>query len=193
MDLIGGGTPKTSEPSYWGGNIPWYSVVDAPSSEDVFVIKTQKSITPAGVENSSTRLLPVGATIISARGTVGKLAIVGNVMAMNQSCYGVIGSKGYTPYFTYFSLKNAILNLQANTHGSVFDTITRATFESVTSVIPKVPLATAFDGIVSTAMDEILHNLLKVETLTTLRDTLLPKLLSGELHLPEAMLQVESA
>ena len=73
VEIIGGGTPKTSDSEYWDGSIPWFSVVDAPSESDVFVISTEKCITRKGLENSSARLLPEGTTIISARGTVGKL------------------------------------------------------------------------------------------------------------------------
>jgi len=89
IELIGGGTPKTSVPEYWDGDIPWFSIVDAPENSDVFVIDTEKKITKRGLKESSTRLLLKGTTIITARGTVGKCALVGNPMAMNQSCYGV--------------------------------------------------------------------------------------------------------
>lgn len=71
--IIGGGTPKTSVAYYWGGDIPWFSVVDAPRKSDIWAIDTEKKITQAGVDNSSTRILPVRTTIISARGTVGRV------------------------------------------------------------------------------------------------------------------------
>src|SRR6266508_3319511 len=82
VEIIGGGKPKTSVAEYWDGDIPWFSVADAPTVSDVWVVDTEKKITRAGVENSSTRILPVGTTIVSARGTVGKIALVGVPMAM---------------------------------------------------------------------------------------------------------------
>ncbi|EFN9796774.1 restriction endonuclease subunit S, partial [Escherichia coli] len=91
IELIGGGTPKTIVEEYWNGDIPWFSVVDAPNESDVYVLSTEKSITAEGLKNSSAKLLRKGTTIISARGTVGKCAMVAVPMAMNQSCYGVIG------------------------------------------------------------------------------------------------------
>jgi len=94
LDVIGGGTPKTSVDEFWNGNIPWFSVVDAPATSDVFVVDTEKHITDAGLNGSSTKLLPAGTTIISARGTVGRLALTGRNMAMNQSCYGLRGKAG---------------------------------------------------------------------------------------------------
>jgi type I restriction enzyme S subunit len=127
VTVIGGGTPKTSVPEYWDGDIPWFSVVDAPASSEVFVLDTKKHVTALGVEKSSTKVLPEGTTIISARGTVGRLALVGTEMAMNQSCYGLRGMAG-DAYFTYFSTSRLIETLLQRTHGSVFDTITTCSF-----------------------------------------------------------------
>lgn len=193
IELIGGGTPKTSEPSYWDGAIPWFSVVDAPSSSDVFVLRTQKYITEQGLASCSARLLPELATIISARGTVGRLAIVGRPMAMNQSCYAVWGAGIWRPYFVYFILKEAVQRLQANTHGSVFDTITRKTFDSVSSIRPLPEIGAAFESSVAPWMEQIKANNSESETLAELRDTLLPKLLSGELRVRDAERHVETA
>ena len=111
IHITGGGTPKTSNPEFWGGDIPWFSVVDAPNASDVFVVDTEKRITKAGLQGSSTKLLPTGTTIISARGTVGRLALTGRPMAMNQSCYGLHGRAGDT-YFTYFSVKRLVEQLK---------------------------------------------------------------------------------
>jgi type I restriction enzyme S subunit len=193
IEIIGGGTPKTSVPEYWGGGIPWFSVADTPNLSDVFVIDTEKHITESGLKNSSTQILPKGATIVTARGTVGKLACVAVPMAMNQSCYAVIGKPPLRSYFTYFMLKGAVQGLQANTHGSVFDTITRSTFSAVESICPTDLLVQMFDDVVSLLMVRILSNLQESKTIAQLRDLLLPKLMSGEIRLREAEQIVEQA
>lgn len=180
--LLGGGTPNTSEATYWNGHIPWFSVVDAPNDSDVFVIDTEKKITEVGLANSSAQILPTGTTIISARGTVGKCALVGRPMAMNQSCYGVRASEGRGDYHTYFTLRRLVSDLQRNSHGSVFATITRATFDSLRIAQPPVGLTVAYDRVVTPLISRILSNLQESDTLTTIRDTLLPKLLSGEVR-----------
>ncbi|EGV8804730.1 restriction endonuclease subunit S, partial [Salmonella enterica] len=131
IELIGGGTPKTSVEEFWNGDIPWFSVVDAPSESDVYVLTTEKKITIEGLNNSSAKLLRKGTTIISARGTVGKCAMVAVPMAMNQSCYGVIGKNNISDEYIYFQLKNAVQTLQQMGHGSVFNTITRDTFKNI--------------------------------------------------------------
>jgi type I restriction enzyme S subunit len=185
IELLSGGTPKTSEPDYWDGEIPWYSVKDAPSETDIWVIQTEKQVTKLGVNNSAAQVLPKGTTIISARGTVGKLALVGTQMAMNQSCYGVRGANGYADYFTYFSLRQATSDLQQRTHGTVFDTITRLTFETLDCIFPPANLTQAFDQTVAPLLAQVHANLHQSRTLASLRATLLPKLLNGELQFLE--------
>jgi type I restriction enzyme, S subunit len=184
IKLLSGGTPKTSEPDYWAGGIPWYSVKDAPSETDVWVIETEKNVTALGIENSAADVLPERTTIISARGTVGKLALVGIPMAMNQSCYGVRGIKGYGDFFTYFALRQATADLQQRTHGTVFDTITRQTFETLDCIMPPPNLTQAFDRTAGPLLGQIRANLHQSRTLVFLRDTLLPKLLSGAMGIP---------
>ncbi|MGZ8910753.1 MAG: restriction endonuclease subunit S, partial [Methylococcaceae bacterium] len=190
IDIIGGGTPKTAISEYWNGEIPWFSVVDAPKTTDVFVIDTEKHITQAGLEKSSTKLLSVGTTIISARGTVGRLALVGQEMAMNQSCYGLRGKAG-DDFFTYLSTYRLIETLKQRTHGSVFDTITRDTLAGVNVIYPNKSVISAFENLLSPLMERIKENLKQAQTLTTLRDTLLPRLISGQLRLSDAEALIE--
>ncbi len=182
VEVISGGTPKTTVAEYWDGNIPWFSVVDAPANSDVWVIDTEKSITRAGVENSATRLLPVGTTIISARGTVGRIALVGTPMAMNQSCYGLGGKTGSTGLFNYFATGELVAILQQHAHGSVFDTITRDTLSGVLVAKPSTEAVDAFERHVGHVLRRILTNLHESRTLSELRDTLLPQLISGDLR-----------
>lgn len=192
IQIIGGGTPRRSEPDYWGGEYPWFSVKDAPNDGDVWVVDTEEKITNLGLAKSSARLLPVGATIISARGTVGKLALVGKEMAMNQSCYGILGARGIGDYFNYYNLNEAVDELKRNTHGAVFDTITQTTFDTVFCVNPCIGAMRSFDQQVQPLLETIRHNVIQAQSLATLRDTLLPKLLSGELSVNAVSAEAES-
>jgi type I restriction enzyme S subunit len=186
VEIIGGGTPKTTAPEYWGGDIPWFSVVDAPRPSDVFIIDTEKRITKPGLDNSSARVLPERTTIISARGTVGRLALVGTPMAMNQSCYGVRPRGRHGEYFTYFLMRDRIRELSQSTHGTVFDTITRDTFKIVHTVTPPEDLTLRFDAVAQPLMERMPLNLMESKTLAATRDALLPKLISGEIRVKDA-------
>lgn len=191
INIIGGGTPKTNVPEYWNGDIPWFSVVDAPKDSDIFVVDTANHITQLGLENSSTKILREGITIISARGTVGKCAVVGHPMAMNQSCYGIEGKENRGDFFIYFTIRNQIADLQRSGHGSVFNTITRETFSSIQVAGSTIELTQAFDEIVRTSMLKMKYNLKESHSLAAVRDALLPKLLSGEMRVTEAEKMVE--
>ena len=193
IKLIGGGTPKTSIEEYWNGEIPWFSVVDAPNDSDVFVIDTEKMITSEAVANSSTKVLRAGTTIISARGTVGRCALVGRDMAMNQSCYGIQGADDIGDIFTYYTVREYVADLQQRGHGSVFNTITRDTFKTIAVPFCGKELTHHFDKVVSPQLDRISSNLSQLKSLTKLRDTLLPKLISGELRIPDAEQLTEEA
>ncbi|MFP4168887.1 MAG: restriction endonuclease subunit S [Desulfonatronovibrionaceae bacterium] len=193
LDIIGGGTPKTKVKEYWDGDIPWFSVVDAPSETDVFVTDTEKHITQLGVEKSSAKVLRKGTTIISARGTVGKCALVGRSMAMNQSCYGLQSKHGISDYFVYFTIRRQVADLQRSGHGSVFNTITRDTFKTLRIACPPAKLTNSFDSMLKPLMDYILANINENGFLASLRETLLPKLISGELRPPNAEKFIEEA
>jgi len=186
VDIIGGGTPKTSVADYWNGDIPWFSIVDAPTPSEVWVVDTKKKITREAIENSAARVLPVGTTIISARGTVGRVALVGVPMAMNQSCYGLRGRTGAHGFFNYFSIRELVARLQQHAHGSVFDTITRDTLAGVSVVVPPARLVDNFENRVGPSLDRVRAGLMESRTLAQLRDALLPKLISGELRVKDA-------
>ena len=159
MDLIGGGTPKTSVPEYWGGDIPWLSVKDF-NNDFRYVYKTEKTITEEGLKNSSTKMLYRDDSIISARGTVGEMAMIPFPMAFNQSCYGLRAKRNIVdPTFLYYLVKYNVRILQKNTHGSVFDTITRDTFSGIDIDIPPIDAQRKIAGILRDLDDKIELNM----------------------------------
>ncbi|MGN4750250.1 restriction endonuclease subunit S [Bacillus cereus group sp. MYBK220-1] len=157
VHIIGGGTPKTSTPEYWGGSIPWLSVKDF-AGDNRYVNYTEKTITEDGLRNSSTKLLNKGDLIISARGTVGEIAQLGKDMAFNQSCYGLRANQHITNDFLYYLLKYVVKYLKNNAHGSVFDTITKNTFANVDVTIPDLEEQKAIERILSSLDGKIEAN-----------------------------------
>ena len=184
--LVGGGTPKRSEPAYWDGDVPWYSVKDAPSDGELWVIGTSERITADGLADSAARVVPKGCTIISARGTVGKLAMAGVPMAFNQSCYGLLPGDGKSFGYLHLLMQSVVADLQQRTHGSVFDTITRATFDGLLVTSPRGEVVTAFESVVDPLLELLLAAVDESSKLATMRDYLLPKLLSGDLQVEAA-------
>ena len=191
VELFNGGTPRTSVARFWDGDIPWYTAKDAPDPHDVFVLDTERTITRAGVDGSATIVLPPKTTVITARGTVGRLACLGRAMAMNQTCYGIRGAGGYRDFFVYWLVKRMVEELRTRTHGTIFDTITRQTFALVGLALPPTSVANAFEHDITPIMDRLLTNLHQTGAVAALRDTLLPMLVSGELRLRDALVKPE--
>lgn len=164
-DIIGGGTPKTTNPEFWDGDIPWLSIEDF-NNDNRFVSKTVKTITQSGLEQSSTKFLNAGDLIISARGTVGKLAQLKKPMTFNQSCYGLQGkTQKIKNDYLYYALKTAISSLKNAGHGAVFNTITRNTFEIVCIPVPSLEEQDKIANVLGSIDDKIEVNRRMNETL----------------------------
>ena len=171
IELIGGGTPKTNKPEFWSGDIPWLSVVDF-GGDRRWVDQTEKAITSLGLESSGTKLLNKEDIIISARGTVGELAQLRRPMAFNQSCYGVRAKAGVDQNFLYYLLKKSVNDLRRQSHGGVFNTITRSTFNVVSVSIPSVSTQKKIANILGSLDEKIELNRRMNETLEQLGQAL---------------------
>ena len=182
IQVLGGGTPKTNVNEYWDGSIPFFSPKDALTT---YVLKTEKTITELGINNCNSKLYPLNTVFVTSRGTVGKLALAGVPMSMNQSCYALIGKEGYGQYFVYHLAMDVINNLKHKASGAVFDAIVTRDFESEIIPVPPLVEINSFEEKVKPIYSAILNNLNESTYLATLRDTLLPRLMSGELRVSD--------
>lgn len=180
--LLSGGTPKTDRTEYWIGPIAWASAKDVSQSVEPFLVTTERSITQRGVDESATQIISAFSSVVVARGaTTGRMVLLGCAMAMNQTCYAVTSTTG-TPFALYCLLRDTINALVRSAHGSVFDTITTSTFESSQVVLPPPPALRSFEERIVPLFQRVLCNVNESRTLAALRDTLLPKLISGEVR-----------
>ncbi len=182
--LLSGGTPKTEREDYWNGDILWASAKDVSQCGQTFLVTTERTITKKGLEESSTQLVPAFCTVVVARGaTTGRMTMFGREIAMNQTCYALASTTG-TPFALYCLFRHAIAALVQAAHGSVFDTITTSTFAASKVILPPRQVFEAFEKTIAPIFGRILSNIEESRTLASLRDALLPKLLSGELRVP---------
>ena len=180
VDIMSGGTPKTSIPDYYNGKIPFYTPKDSDGA--FFAYKTQMNITEGGLKNCNSRLYPPKTVIITARGTVGKTTILAVPMAMNQSCYALKMKENDAPYYLFFALNNEIKALQTMANGGVFNTIIGKTFDSINIQIPKDPLIYGFEKTVRPFMEQIKNKLQANSKLVEARNRLLLKMMNGEVE-----------
>ncbi len=172
IEIFGGGTPRTDVAEYWNGEIPWLSVADFNHGRK-YVYDTEKKISKKGFQNSSTKMLKKGDIIISARGTVGAIAVLRKEMAFNQSCYGIRALENITTNdYIYYLIKDTVSNFLQIAHGGVFDTITRDTFNEIDILLPPLPEQRAIASVLSSLDDKI--DLLQREnkTLEAMAETL---------------------
>jgi type I restriction enzyme S subunit len=179
MDVLSGGTPKTSTASYWGGEIPFFTPKDA--TETPFVITTEKFITEDGLRSCNSQLYAPRTLFITARGTVGKLNLALVPMAMNQSCYALRSKSYIGQTYLYLALKAAIQGIQATATGAVFDAIIVATFDRIPFLVPPRNLTEVFALQIEPMFDQIANLILRNQKLAAARDILLPRLMNAEI------------
>ncbi|MFR3998044.1 MAG: restriction endonuclease subunit S [Atopobiaceae bacterium] len=183
VEILSGGTPKTKISEYWeDGEIPFFGPGDANGS--TYCLTTAKRITQLGLENCNSELYPVDTVFLTARGTVGKVAMAGKPMAMNQSCFAFRGL-GVSQPAVYQIIKRAVRSLKAKAkakaNGATFAAINTRDLKIEEILVPSDEELTAFEeGAAS------LHSMMRVNEeeslkLSSLRDVLLPKLIAGEI------------
>lgn len=177
MEVMSGGTPKTSVEEYWNGNIPFYTPKDAVDSSYVF--ETEKYVTELGVKKCNSKLYPKDTVFITARGTVGKVNLAGQPMAMNQSCYALAGKEGISTYFLFFAVKASVEAFKGASNGGVFNTIVVDTFRYLPFTKPTPALMKKFEGFVSPILAEVSNLTQQNQRLREARDILLPRLMTG--------------
>jgi type I restriction enzyme S subunit len=180
IEVLGGGTPSTDVPVYWGGETPFFTPRDAGTSS--YAIQTDLHLTDKGLENCSSSLFPAGTIFITARGTVGKIVMAGTPMAMNQSCYALHPREDDAPYFTFLALRVAVEQIRGVSKSGVFDNIVMDTFRVVQLIDPGREPRAAFNEIVKPMFENVLNLMQANRRLQIMRDALLPRLISGKLR-----------
>jgi len=181
LQILSGGTPKTTVADYWGGEIPFYTPKDAVNG--VWIIDCERGVTELGLKNCNSKLYPKETVFISARGTVGKINMAQRPMAMSQSCYALIGKDGLTQPFVYLSMQAGVDVLRQQAAGAVFDAIIVDTFKRIDLIVPKRKIVSQFDLIIRPLLDQLENLTIQNQKLRAVRDLLLPRLMNGEIAL----------
>lgn len=177
INVLGGGTPKTGEETYWNGAIPFFTPKDVGFP---YCFSTEKTITENGLAHCNSKLYPKGTTFVTARGTVGKVSLASVPMAMNQSCYA-LASDTLDPLLVYFYTLKTVASLKHKASGAVFDAIITRDFDTETISVLESDVTERILACIKPLMERIHLNTRESIRLTAIRDALLPKLMSGEL------------
>ncbi|WP_100332932.1 restriction endonuclease subunit S [Bacillus xiapuensis] len=190
IEIIGGGTPKTSISEYWeNGIINWFSPTDLTSQKSMFITNSAKKITQLGLEKSSAKLFPPYSIMMTSRATIGEISINREPSSTNQGFITLIPNENFNLYQLYFWLKTNMEKIMSISNGSTFKEVSKTNFKMLQ--ILKAVRIEEYTKKCENIFKQIECNLCEIEGLTRLRGYLLPRLLSGEIDLLEIEKQVE--
>lgn len=194
VTVVGGSTPSTAVPGYWeGGNTAWATPKDLSKLSDPVLLATERLITPAGLAQIGSGLLPPGTVLLSSRAPIGYVAVVELPVAVNQGFIAMVCDKGLTTHYVRHWTEWNMEAIKGRANGTTFMEVSKAAFRPMPVVCPPSQVLSAFEKSVGPLHASTVNNLRQSETLAGLRDTLLPKLLSGEVRVREAERMVEVA
>lgn len=183
ISISGGGTPSTKEPTYWNGEIAWSSPKDLSDRPDAFLFETNKTITSSGLGSISSGLNQAGSLLLSSRAPIGYVAFADIPVAVNQGYIVFAPDQYLSNQFMFLWLKKymSVVNNAAN--GSTFLEISKKAFKEIVTIIPNEGVLHDFQNLILPQFEKLRSNLIQIRTLTLLRETLLPKLMKGELRI----------
>lgn len=198
LSFIGGGTPSKSEPSYWdGGDVAWYTPTDLTKTGWRYAAPSELSITEAGLARSSARLFPAGSVLMTSRATLGVLAIATTAATTNQGFIVILPDVRWSPGFIYEWLDSKSVELAALGTGATFKEITKGAFKNFPFVVPDQAILDLYSATTRPLEDQVHVLEQHTRSLSTLRDLLLPKLVSGQIDVSrldlDALVEVGTA
>lgn len=155
-DVIGGGTPSTSNSSYWNGNIPWLTPRDLTGYSKIYISKGERNITSDGLRNSAAKLLPKGTVLLTSRAPIGYVAIAKNEISTNQGFKSLILKEDYAnSEFVYYWIRSNIDYLQSIGTGTTFAEISGSVVKEISISLPSISLQKSIASILSSLDDKI--------------------------------------
>ena len=194
VPTMGGATPSTKNEEFWSpAEFHWSSPKDLSGINSPVLLETEKKVSTAGLKKISSGLMPVGTLLMSSRAPIGYLAISAVPIAINQGYIAIPAGGALSPLYMLFWCKTNMETIKGNANGSTFMEISKKAFRPILAIEPTTEILNAFEGVAGALFQRLKANEEQAQMLTTLRDTLLPRLISGQLRLPEAQEQVEDA
>lgn len=187
--VVGGSTPSKAKPEYYTeSGIAWITPKDLSINKSKFVSHGENDITELGLKNSSAAIMPEGTVLFSSRAPIGYIAIAAGEVTTNQGFKSVVPKPEIGTPFVYFFLKNTLPVIEGMASGSTFKEVSGSTMKNVPAVIPDAETLAKFSDFCAPifAQQRILEE--QNQSLATLRDNLLPKLMSGEINVSAVQL-----
>ncbi len=187
VECVGGGTPDTKNEAYWQPEeFSWSSPKDLSGLQSPVLLSTERKLSAQGLTKVSSGLLPSGTLLMSSRAPIGYLAIAQTALAVNQGYIAMLPGGRLPPLYLLFWCRENMEIIKGRANGSTFMEISKKAFRPIPASVPPADVLEAFEQIAGSLFERLVANERQAQTLTQLRDTLLPRLISGQLRLPEA-------
>ena len=182
VTIKGGTTPSTKSPEFWDGDICWTSPRDLSNQSSVYLFDTTRKITTAGLAQIGSGLMPVGTVLMSSRAPIGYLTIADIPVAINQGYIAMVCDKSVSSHFVYLWCKANMESIKNAGNGSTFEEISKSNFKALECLLPPPSLLSDFEIQAEALFQKIHDNSKQVLELEKIRNTLLPKLMSGDVR-----------
>ena len=188
VDCVGGGTPDTRNEDFWQpGEFCWSSPKDLSSLGTPVLLSTERKLSLRGLAKVSSGLLPSGTLLMSSRAPIGYLAITQIPLAINQGYIAMPPGGRLPPLYLLFWCRENLDVIKGRANGSTFMEISKKAFRPIPVLAPASEVIEAFQSVIDPLFERLVANERQAQSLTQLRDTLLPRLISGQLRLPDTV------
>lgn len=193
VECVGGSTPSTKESAYWEPEAHhWVTPKDLSGLNSPVLMRTERKLSDAGLQKVSSGLLPKGTLLMSSRAPIGYLVLSKIAVAINQGFIAMKPGGKLPPEYLYFWTTSAMDEIKQKANGSTFMEISKSAFRPIKVIVPPTAIVAAFVDMAGAIFDSIETNESERSTLMELRDTLLPRLISGKLRIPDAEELIEA-
>ena len=194
VEAVGGATPDTKNSAFWEPAVHcWTTPKDLSGIAAPVLLNTERKLSAQGLAKIGSGLLPVGTLLLSSRAPIGYLALVQTPLAINQGYIAMPPGGLLPPLYLYFWCRENMETIKGRANGSTFMEISKKAFRPIPALVPPPEVLQHFLDVSGALFARLVENERQAQTLATLRDTLLPRLISGQLRLPEAQALVAAA
>jgi type I restriction enzyme S subunit len=194
VETVGGATPDTKTPAYWEpADHHWTTPKDLSGVASPVLLGTERKLSDAGLKKISSGLLPVGSLLMSSRAPIGYLAMTQVPMAINQGYIAIPPGGKLSPLYMLFWCQTNMDSIKGRANGSTFMEISKKAFRPIPALVPSQAVLDAFEAVTTQLFARLVENEKQAQSLASIRDALLPRLISGQLSLSEAQGIVEPA